>query len=92
MGTSWDAGAYDRTSARSSRGRRHVLELALEEPVDAIVSTAALHWIADHDRMWSRLAKALRPGGVLEIQCGGEGNIARVRDAVARDGFEDLVG
>ena len=33
--------------------------------------------------------------GVLEIQCGGEGNIARVReviDAVAREGFDELVG
>jgi trans-aconitate 2-methyltransferase len=58
------------------------LELELDEPVDAIVSTAALHWITDHDRLWVRLARALRPGGVLEIQCGGEGNIARVRDAI----------
>jgi len=40
-------------------------------------------------------AGALRPGGVLEVQCGGEGNIRRVReviDAVARDQFPELVG
>lgn len=59
-----------------------VLDLDLEEPVDAIVSTATLHWVSDHDLLWSRLARALRPGGVLEIQCGGEGNIDRVRDAI----------
>jgi trans-aconitate 2-methyltransferase len=29
-----------------------------------------------------RLAQALRPGGALEIQCGGDGNIARVRDVI----------
>jgi trans-aconitate 2-methyltransferase len=72
-----------------------VLELGLDEPVDAIVSTAALHWVPDHDRLWARLAQALRPGGVLEIQCGGEGNIDGVReviDAVASDIAPELVG
>jgi trans-aconitate 2-methyltransferase len=59
-----------------------VLDLDLEEPVDAIVSTATLHWVSDHDLLFSRLAQALRPGGVLEIQCGGEGNINRVRVAI----------
>jgi trans-aconitate 2-methyltransferase len=71
------------------------LALALDEPVDAIVSTAALHWVPDHDRLWTRLARALRPGGVLEIQCGGEGNIDRVREVietVARDTAPELVG
>ena len=57
-----------------------VLDLELDEPVDAIVSTATLHWVTDHDRLWARLARALRPGGVLEAQCGGEGNIDRVRE------------
>ncbi len=72
-----------------------VLDLELEEPVDAIVSTAALHWVTDDDRLWARLARALRPGGVLEAQCGGEGNIDRVRqviEAVARDIAPELVG
>jgi trans-aconitate 2-methyltransferase len=72
-----------------------VLDLEVDEPVDAIVSTAALHWVTDHDRLWARLARALRPGGVLEVQCGGEGNIDRVREvieAVARDAAPELVG
>jgi hypothetical protein len=38
-----------------------------------------MHWVTDQDRLWARLAQALQPGGVLEIQCGGEGNITRVR-------------
>ena len=50
-----------------------VLDLDLDEPVDAFVSTATLHWVTDHDRLWARLARALRPGGALEVQCGGRG-------------------
>jgi trans-aconitate 2-methyltransferase len=72
-----------------------VLELELDEPVDAIISTATLHWVTDHDRLWRRLARALRPGGVLEIQCGGKGNIDRVRkviEAAARDNAPELIG
>jgi trans-aconitate 2-methyltransferase len=72
-----------------------VLDLDLDRPVDAVVSTAALHWVTDHDRLWERLARALRPGGMLEVQCGGEGNIDRVRaviEAVARDVAPELAG
>ena len=72
-----------------------VLDLELDEPADVVVSMAALHWVPDHDRLWARLGQALRPGGVLEVQCGGEGNIDRVReviDAVARDTAPELVG
>ena len=58
-----------------------VLELELAEPVDVIISTAALHWVTDHERLWQRLAAALRPAGILEVQCGGAGNIARVRES-----------
>ena len=48
-------------------------------PVDAILSTATFHWIADHDRLFANLAAAMRRGGVLAAQCGGSGNIASVR-------------
>src|SRR5204863_1292072 len=50
-----------------------------EEPVDAILSTATFHWIADHERLFGRLRRALRPGGRLVAQCGGEGNIDTLR-------------
>lgn len=72
-----------------------VLDLDIDETVDAIISTAALHWVVDHDLLWARLARALRPGGVLEVQCGGEGNIDAVRrviDSVAREVAPELVG
>jgi trans-aconitate 2-methyltransferase len=56
-----------------------LLELELEEPVEAVLSTATFHWIADHDRLFRRLRAALRPGGRLVAQCGGEGNIDVLR-------------
>lgn len=71
------------------------LNLDVDEPVDVIFSTATLHWVADHDRLWVRLGQALRPGGKLEIQCGGEGNINSVREVIeeaARDCAPELVG
>jgi trans-aconitate 2-methyltransferase len=58
--------------------------LELEEPVDAIVSTATFHWILDHDALFVRLREALVPGGRLVAQCGGAGNVEAVKDA----GFE----
>jgi trans-aconitate 2-methyltransferase len=72
-----------------------VISLELAKPVDVVVSNAVLHWVADHERMWRVLAAALRPGGRLEVQCGGQGNIAGVReviDRVAAEAFPELVG
>jgi trans-aconitate 2-methyltransferase len=56
-----------------------LLELEVREPVDAILSTATFHWIADHERLFGRLRTALVPGGRLVAQCGGRGNIAALR-------------
>lgn len=53
-----------------------LLDLDLGDSVDAIVSTATFHWIADHDRLFEQLHATLRRGGRLVAQCGGEGNIA----------------
>jgi trans-aconitate 2-methyltransferase len=49
------------------------------EQVDAVFSNATFHWIADHDALFARLAAALRPGGRMSVQCGGEGNVAGVQ-------------
>jgi trans-aconitate 2-methyltransferase len=49
----------------------------MDEPVDAILSTATFHWVPDHDALFANLAAVLHPGGWLVAQCGGFGNIAR---------------
>jgi trans-aconitate 2-methyltransferase len=72
-----------------------LVELKLDEPVDAILSTATFHWIADHDRLFERLFAALRPGGRIVAQCGGAGNVATVQaaiDAVAEPALEGWPG
>jgi trans-aconitate 2-methyltransferase len=56
-----------------------LLELEVGEPVDAVLSTATFHWIADHERLFARLHGALRPAGRLVAQCGGRGNIDELR-------------
>jgi trans-aconitate 2-methyltransferase len=62
--------------------RQDVLRLEVGEPVDVIFSTATFHWIRDHERLFERLARVLKPGGRLVAQCGGRGNIARTLAAI----------
>jgi trans-aconitate 2-methyltransferase len=68
---------------------RDLLELELDRDVDAIFSNATFHWILDHDRLFARLFAALRPGGALEAQCGGQDNVAEfVRAIESAEGDE----
>lgn len=39
-----------------------------ERPVDLVFSNAALHWLADHARLFPALLAQLAPGGVLAVQ------------------------
>ncbi len=52
--------------------------LPLGMPVDAILSTATLHWVLDHPATYRAFLGAIRPGGQLEFQCGGAGNLQRL--------------
>ena len=61
--------------------RQDLLSLEVAEPVDLVLSTATFHWIKDHERLFGRLAKVLKPGGRLVAQCGGAGNISRATRA-----------
>ncbi|MEP6973316.1 MAG: class I SAM-dependent methyltransferase [Actinomycetota bacterium] len=65
--------------------------LPIDEPVDAILSTATFHWISDHDALFANLAAVLRPGGQLVGQCGGAGNTASI-EAALRELGETLEG
>jgi trans-aconitate 2-methyltransferase len=59
--------------------------------VDAILSTATFHWVPDHAALFRNLAEVLRPGGRLVAQCGGAGNVVKVRQAI-RDAGETWEG
>jgi len=64
-------------------------ELELADEVDVVFSNAVFHWIPDHDTLFARLHRALRPGGTLVAQCGGEGNVAAVAEAIAAVGARE---
>ncbi len=85
--------ALDRSPAMIALAREHLarfgarvsfvtcdlLALPGDLRADAIFSTATLHWVLDHDRLFATLHRALNPGGQLVAQCGGAGNLAQVR-------------
>lgn len=73
--------AREALNGRATVLQADLTELQLDEPVDAIFSSAVFHWIADHDRLFSRLHAALAPGGRLVAQCGGEGNVEHFHEA-----------
>jgi trans-aconitate 2-methyltransferase len=87
------AGPGSRHAGRVEVRLGDLLELELQEPVDAVISTATFHWIADHDRLFARIHAAMRPGGAFAAQCGGEGNIdglrAQAREVLAHEPYAE---
>lgn len=77
------AKARERLGDRATYLVADLSELELDQPVDLVFSTATLHWILDHDRLFERLRAALRAGGRLVAQCGGEGNVAEHAKVIA---------
>ncbi|MDK2890488.1 MAG: trans-aconitate 2-methyltransferase [Methanoculleus sp.] len=59
-----------------------MLDLPFNEEFDVVFSNAALHWVADHGRVFQGIfqgiARALRPGGRVLLQMGGRGNAAPI--------------
>lgn len=59
-------------------------EIDFHQVADLAFSNAAFHWVRDHPRLFRAVFEAMKPGAWLVGQCGGEPNIARVRQRVAR--------
>jgi trans-aconitate 2-methyltransferase len=60
-----------------------LMDLPFSELFDGIFSTAAFHWVPDHDRLFQSLYRALKSGGWLIAQCGGARNLDRFLGRVA---------
>lgn len=88
--------ARNNLSSRFSRQiafiRADVQALPLREWADLILSTATFHWAIDHPSLFRSLYQALKPGGLLIAQCGGERNLAsllrRAGLLMAREPFD----
>ena len=59
-------------------------DFSLDEPVDAVFSSAVLHWIPSQDAMLACVARALRPGGRFVAEMGGQGNVKTLLDALCQ--------
>ena len=80
----------DRSAAMLAEARVHVRDraqfvhadavaLPFTAHFDAVFSAATFHWVADHDRLFREIYRALRPGGRLVAQAGGGRNLALLR-------------
>lgn len=58
--------------------------LTLSEPVDAVISVAAFHWIENHDALFANLADVMCAAAPLISDCGGRGNVVGVNAAIAQ--------
>jgi len=66
-----------------------LLDLELDEPVDAAFSNAVFHWVPDHGLLYHRLHAALRPGAPLVAQYGGAGNVEQFHRTAKAVGAEE---
>jgi trans-aconitate methyltransferase len=58
-------------------------EFTVEEPVDAVFSNAALHWVRRSEEAVRAIARALRPGGRFVAEFGGYGCVQQILDATS---------
>jgi trans-aconitate methyltransferase len=57
-------------------------DFTVESPVDAVFSSAALHWMWPPQEVAASVARALKPGGRFVAEMGGKGNIATITGAI----------
>lgn len=72
-----------RFQTRAAFAAADLQQLPFDDTFDGIFSTAAFHWVPDHDLLFRSLYRALRSGGWLVAQCGGASNLDRFLGRVA---------
>ncbi|MBX3413371.1 MAG: methyltransferase domain-containing protein [Pirellulales bacterium] len=58
-------------------------EFTVDEPVDAVFSNAALHWVRRSEDAVRAVARALRPGGRFVAEFGGHGCVQQILEATS---------
>ncbi len=76
--------------ARRTYGRSNLVfaegdvrTFSFRQRADLVVSTASLHWVADHEAVLRRCRAHLDPGGRISFQMGGRGNCEEILSAAA---------
>ena len=59
-----------------------VADMSFAAEFDSVFSNAALHWVLEKEQAARAILRALKPGGRFAGEMGGEGNIARLQQAV----------
>lgn len=76
----------DFVAAARARGiEAHVMNgeaLTFEAEFDAVFSNAALHWMTGAEKVVAGIVRALKPGGRLAAEFGGQGNVAAIVTAL----------
>jgi SAM-dependent methyltransferase len=57
-------------------------DMSFDSEFDAAFSNAALHWMLDKERVPAAVFRSLKRGGRFAGEMGGEGNLARLREAL----------
>lgn len=70
------------SNGRVSFVQADLAKLPFNADFDGIFSTAAFHWVKDHDALFRSLVHSLKPGGWIVAQCGGGANLQRARERV----------
>ena len=58
--------------------------LTYDNDFHAVFSNASLHWMRPPTRVVSGISRALKPGGRLVAELGGQGNVSTIVDAIRR--------
>jgi SAM-dependent methyltransferase len=62
--------------------RMDVADMTFRSEFDAAFSNATLHWVLEKEQAARAIFRALKPAGRFAGELGGEGNIARLREAL----------
>ena len=59
-------------------------EMTYDNDFHAVFSNASLHWMRPPTRVVAGISRALKPGGRLIAELGGQGNVSTIVDAIRR--------